>query len=281
MQSDRSALRIADILRQMIANAMRVNVASRARSDEDVALLRETAEARNRVAGIVRSQEKMDVYFGSECARMEVCAFKADSLRRSVSEMQIHVEGLLSDEAVLQTTLHGVSDHSRAVADIARLARLLAINGSVEAARADDTGRGFAVVAKEMHALSEQSSKRARLFDDFVIALMAQLCTMRDRVTGTHVPLGALDAASSTLVTTLAESRIQSAKARNAADGACKKMSAETAGLQSLLARLVEIEMQTVVAIRGSAENARIAQEALDFAVAGTGPLREGTRGTQ
>jgi methyl-accepting chemotaxis protein len=57
----------------------------------------------------------------------------------------------LSEQAVRAGEIIG------SVRDLADQSNVLALNASIEAARAGDEGRGFAVVAREMRALSSQS----------------------------------------------------------------------------------------------------------------------------
>jgi methyl-accepting chemotaxis protein len=81
-----------------------------------------------------------------------------------------------SDFAHLTKTIRQVKDFSRAITNlvgmvkgIAEQTKLLALNASIEAARAGDAGKGFAVVASEVRNLADQSAKTT---EEITLAIM-------------------------------------------------------------------------------------------------------------
>lgn len=91
-----------------------------------------------------------------------------DINHRAKSEIEkINEQTLSTNDSALK-----IKDAAELITNIADETNLLALNASIEAARAGDQGRGFAVVADQIKRLAEQSNESARYIGDIIVALL-------------------------------------------------------------------------------------------------------------
>lgn len=83
---------------------------------------------------------------------------------------------------VLEQNFGHIKEMSASITDIARNTNLLALNASIEAARAGDAGRGFAVVADEIRKLSSSTAQLVHGIDDSVAALYQSIDSLKGRI---------------------------------------------------------------------------------------------------
>lgn len=116
--------------------------------------------------------------------------------RQAESACQVAVQG---GEVVAQvvTTMSGINDSSKRIADINRVidaiafqTNILALNAAVEAARAGEQGRGFAVVASEVRALAGRSAEAAKEIKGLIEASVERVERGTELVNGAGRTMG-------------------------------------------------------------------------------------------
>ncbi|MDE6873047.1 MAG: hypothetical protein K2P87_01110 [Lachnospiraceae bacterium] len=89
--------------------------------------------------------------------------------RAKIEIEKINKQTLSTNDSVLK-----IKDAAELITNIADETNLLALNASIEAARAGDQGRGFAVVADQIKRLAEQSNESAQYIGDIIVALLEE-----------------------------------------------------------------------------------------------------------
>ncbi|MDF2589077.1 MAG: methyl-accepting chemotaxis protein [Anaerocolumna sp.] len=101
---------------------------------------------------------------------------RAQELKSSTQNTANHTQKIYEDvkdktsTAIEQSkSVEKINLLTKVIKDIASQTSLLALNASIEAARAGDAGKGFSVVASEIGSLAEQSSNTVSNINDIVI----------------------------------------------------------------------------------------------------------------
>ena len=108
----------------------------------------------------------------------------ADAHSATISQLATHQEAFEKAQAANQHRIRAVADQVRQltplaalIGDISRQTNLLAINASIEAARAGREGAGFKVVATEVRRLSTQTAEAARQITEGITQAAASIDT--------------------------------------------------------------------------------------------------------
>ncbi|EMJ93683.1 methyl-accepting chemotaxis protein [Leptospira alstonii] len=117
---------------------------------------------------LVGNSEKLDEILKSSASLSEALAVFAKENKEDMENVTLAAEKTKSYLMDITNSFNKVDEINRIMSEIADKTNLLALNASIEAARAGVAGRGFAVVANEVSKLAEFTSGNAKSISEIV-----------------------------------------------------------------------------------------------------------------
>lgn len=125
--------------------------------------------------------------------RSEVAVKHADdrmgTLADKIDGTSTRLDSITEAFHTLESNFGHIQEMSNNITGIASSTNLLALNASIEAARAGDAGRGFAVVAEEIRKLSASTTELVSGIDERIKALYESIDSLREEIESSKVAI--------------------------------------------------------------------------------------------
>ncbi len=149
-----AAARLAQMAEELSGQSGQLHQASLEQNQATEVLVDEVTHVKEQLAGVIKSSDQTHTMTGEITRKVQEANTQMDSLSNAMSNISSNAQEITSI--------------AKAIDNIAFQTNILALNASVEAARAGSAGRGFAIVAEEVKELAGKSAQEAQSAVDIV-----------------------------------------------------------------------------------------------------------------
>ncbi len=149
-----AAARLARMAEELSGQSGQLHQASLEQNQATEVLVDEVTHVKEQLAGVIKSSDQTHTMTGEITRKVQEANTQMDSLSNAMSNISSNAQEITSI--------------AKAIDNIAFQTNILALNASVEAARAGSAGRGFAIVADEVKELAGKSAQEAQNAMDIV-----------------------------------------------------------------------------------------------------------------